>query len=108
MENLCCVGINTVKDLFINLNNTESFEIRRQRIQKANFLTWTGLRHPIPSNLKTAQGRFNSDIPCFKYITMSFLRLPNKKSKDFYSIIISEKVQLATNAEKLRQIFNLS
>lgn len=108
MENLCCVGIYTVKDLLINLNNTESFEIRRQRIQKANFLTWTGLRHPIPSNLKTAQGRFNSDIPCFKYITMSFLRLPNKKSKDFYSIIISEKVQLATNAEKLRQIFNLS
>lgn len=75
------LGICTVKDLLINLNNTESFEVRRQRIQKANFLTWTGLIHPIPSNLKTTQGRFNSDIPCFKYITMSFLRLPNKNQK---------------------------
>lgn len=30
-------GICTVKDLLLNLNNTESFEVIRQQIQKANF-----------------------------------------------------------------------
>ena len=38
-------GICTVNDLLLNLNNINSFELIKEKNKKANFLTWTGLRH---------------------------------------------------------------
>ena len=41
-----------IKDLLFNLDNIESFNAINNIVEKANFLTWTGLRHAIPSILK--------------------------------------------------------
>ena len=58
-------GICTVNDCFLNLNN-DSFEIIRKTNKKANFLTWTGLRHSIMASLKTAEHRLDKRLPYFK------------------------------------------
>ena len=48
-------GICIIKDLLFNLDNIESFNAINNIVEKANFLTWTGLRHAIPSILKTIE-----------------------------------------------------
>ena len=48
-------GICIIKDLLFNLDNIESFNAINNIVEKANFLTWTGLRHAIPSILKTRE-----------------------------------------------------
>ena len=80
--------------------------IRKQN-KKANFLTKTGLRHPIPSNLKTADHRLDRRLPYFNCNSDVF-DISKKKSKDFYSLIVSRKAQPPGNAKKLRQNFNLT
>ena len=40
-------GICIIKDLLFNLDNIESFNAINNMVEKANFLTWTGLRHAI-------------------------------------------------------------
>ena len=101
-------GIFTVNDLLLNLDNINSFDIIRKKLnKKANFLTWTGLRHSIPSSLKTAEHRLNRRLPYSKCNNVIF-HISKKKSKDFYSLIVSRKAQLPSNAKKLRQNFNLT
>ena len=100
-------GICTVNDLLLNLNNVNSFDIIRKKNQKANFLTWTGLRHSIPSNLKTAEHGLDRRLPYFKRNNVIF-DISKKKSKDFYSLIVSRKAQPPSNVKKLRQHFNLT
>ena len=41
-----------VSDLLFTLNNTESFDVNTKKIQKTNFLVWTGLRYSVPNYLK--------------------------------------------------------
>ena len=48
-------GICNIKDLLFNLDNIESFNASNNIVDKANLLTWTGLRHAIPSILKTIE-----------------------------------------------------
>ena len=42
-----------VKDLLFNTDATKSFKIVSSKISKTNFLIWAGLRHSVPSYLKT-------------------------------------------------------
>ena len=100
-------GICTVDDLLLNLNNIESFDIIRNKIKKVNFLTWTGLRHSIPLDLKDVPYRLTRGDPSSKYNNVIF-DITKKKSKDYYSLIISKKAQLPNNSQKLRQHFNLT
>ena len=41
------------KDLFFDTDSTNSFKIVSSKISKTNFLIWAGLRHFVPSYLKT-------------------------------------------------------
>ena len=41
-------------------------------------------------------------------VTMSFLIFQKRNRKTFYSLIVSRKAQLPSNAKKLRQNFNLT
>ena len=77
-------GIYTVSDLLLNLDNVKSFEPIRNTIEKVNFLTWTGLRHSVPSNLKTLQYRLTKGNPSFIYKNDIF-DITKVKSKDYYS-----------------------
>ena len=100
-------GIYTLSDLLVNLDNVESFEAIRNKIEKVNFLTWTGLKHSIPSNLKTLQYRFTKGNPSFIYKNDIF-DITKVKSKDYYSLMISKKAQLPSNVQKLKRYFNLT
>ena len=46
-------GFIQVTDLLFDLNITESYNIISEKIDKTNFLVWAGLRHAIPSHLKS-------------------------------------------------------
>ena len=45
-------GVVYLRDLLLNCNNIDSFEIVARNIEKSNFLIWTGLRDSIPLHLK--------------------------------------------------------
>ena len=77
-------GIYTVSDLLLNLDNVESFEAIKNKIEKVNFLTWTGLRHSVPSNLKTLQYEFTKGNASFIYKNDIF-DITKVKSKDYHS-----------------------
>ena len=85
-------GICTVNDLLLDLDNINSFHIIRKKNKKANFRTWTGLRHSIPSSLKTTEYRLERRLPYFKYNNVIF-DISKKKSKDFYSLMVSNLIK---------------
>ena len=100
-------GIYTVSDLLLNLDNVESFEAIKNKIENVNFLTWTGLRHSVPSNLKTLQYELTKGNVSFIYKNDIF-DITKVKSKDYYSLMISKKAQLPNNVQKLKRHFNLT
>ena len=92
--------IHTINDLLLHLTNSESFK-------KVNFITWTGLRLSIPSNLKGKNRYFSVEDPSFNYNEKRF-DLKEKKSKHFYSLLISKKAKPSTAVSKLKSEFHLS
>ena len=100
-------GICIIKDLLFNLDNIESFNAINNIVEKANFLTWTGLRHAIPSILKTIVYTTFTENTYFTKGNEIF-DMAEKKTNDFYSLIISNKAQLPSNANNLKHDFGLS
>ena len=102
-------GIYTVSNILLHLDNIESFKAIRHKMNKGNFLIWTGLRHSIPPNLKIAKGKFTRGNPSLRCGDDIF-DITNRKSKDHYtmSFIVSSKVLLPNNSQKLKHDFNLS
>ena len=100
-------GICIIKDLLFNLDNIESFNAINNIVEKANFLTWTGLRHAIPSMLKTIEYTTFTENTYFTKGNEIF-DIAEKKTKDYYSLIISNKAQLPSNAKNLKHDFGLS
>ena len=78
-------GVCIIKDLLFNLDNIESFNAINIVVEKANFLTWTGQRHAIPSILKAIE-----------YTTFT-------ENTYYYSLIISNKAQLPCNAKNSKR-----
>ena len=100
-----------LKDLLLNRNNIDSFEIAVRNIEKSNFLIWTGLRNSIPSHLKdnTISRSPSSTIPSFSIGTGDEVFCVNtKKSRDYYSLLISKKAKLPNAITFLLRDFNLS
>ena len=69
-------------DLRFDLNNIDSYEVIAKDVQKTIFLEWTGLRHPVPLNLKNVY--FNPDHialnPSFK-IDCGLFDVTKKKAR---------------------------
>ena len=55
-------GIVRTSDLLLNLNITELFNIIKNTVEKTNFLTWAGLRHGVPRELKNMMLPISSTI----------------------------------------------
>ena len=96
-----------VSDLLFNLSNTQSFDVIVEKIPKTNFLVWTGLRYSVPTYLK------NNIITATPSITSPTLTIDNqvfdvmeKKSKQYYSLLIGKKAQLPSAASKVQKEFN--
>ena len=90
-------GIQIVGHLRFDLNNIDSYALIAKRIQKTNFLEWTGLRHSVPLDLRNAY--YNPDYialnPSFK-IDCDLFDVTKKKSKDYYFLFVRKKACFPT------------
>ena len=93
-------------DLLFDLNNTDSFKIIENKINKTNFLIWTGLRHSVPKHLK--ESNVQSTSLCSFIIEEDVFDVTIKKSKHFYSLLLNKKAQLPNMARKLQNEFNFT
>ena len=80
-KNLFESGIIYVSDLLFHLSNTDSFNIISQKISRTNVLIWAGLRHSVPSYLKTTNCT-SSTTPLSFRIDHKVFDAMKKKSKD--------------------------
>ena len=99
-------GIVFVNDLLFSLNNIDSFKVINNKVNKTNFLVWAGLRHSVPTSLKGNSA--HSEISFSIIIDNNDFDVTKKKSKHFYSLLISIKAQLPSAARKLQNEFNLT
>ena len=87
-KNFFEAGITYVNDLLFHLNNTDSFNIISKKISGTNVLIWAGLRHSVPSHLKTTICTSSTTPLSFRIDNKDFDAL-KKKSKDYYLLIKS-------------------
>ena len=100
-------GIIYVNDLLFHLNSTDSFNIISKKISRTNVLIWAGLRHSVPSHLKTTNRTSSTTPLSFRIDNKDFDAL-KKKSKDYYLLIKSRKAQFPNNSRCLKHDFNLT
>ena len=101
-------GIICVNDLLFDLNNINSYNIISKNVAgKVNFLTWAGLRHAIPSHLKMSNYTFMASPPSL-VINENVFNVLKKKSKDYYSLLLSKKAQFPNRGLTLKHEFDLT
>lgn len=93
-----------VKDLLLKLNNIDSYNIILNIINKTNFLVWAGLRHAIPSHLKTNTNPMLEISHSLK-INNKVFDVLEKTSKHYYTLIISTRAKFPNNAQVLKRDF---
>ena len=99
-------GVVLTSDLLFNSNSTESFNIIKNRVDKTNFLTWAGLRHAVPRELKNNMMSLISS-PSY-VINGNVFDITKKKSKHYYSLLINRKAQFPSAFKKLQGEFHSS
>ena len=100
-------GVVHISDLSFDLNNKDSFSLVSNRISKTNFLVWAGLRHSIPSILKNCTHKLTTDEFSLK-IDDNIFDVTKKKSKDYYSLLVSRKALFPTIVNKLQNEFHFT
>ena len=65
---------------------------------------WTGLSHSVPSDLRHTNCNPMITNPSFKCL----FDVTKKKSKDYYTLLVSTKAQLPNHATNLKPVFNFS
>ena len=100
-------GIIYVNDLLFELNNIDSYNVILNIINKTNFLVWAGLRHSIPSHLKTNTNPV-LEISLSLMINNKVFDVLEKTSKHYYTLLISTKAKFPNNAQVLKHDFNLN
>jgi len=94
----------------MDLNITESYAIVTKKMKKANILVWAGLRHAVPSHLisksKTNNRTFLT-MPPSLIIENNVFDILMKKSKDYYTMLISKNAQFSNSSLALKRDFNL-
>ena len=100
-------GIICVHDLLFNLNTMDSYNYCSNKIVKSNFLQRAGLRHSVPSHLKEIS-LDRLPIPPSLIIGNKFFDIKDKKSKDYYSLLVSKKAQPPNIIRKLKSDFNFT
>ena len=85
----------------------DSYNIISKQVGKVNFLSWAGLRHAIPSYLKTNNYIFMAS-PLSLVINDNAFNVLKKKSKDYYSLLLSKKAQFPNRSLTLKRNFDLT
>ena len=75
-----------LRDLLLNWNNIDSFEIAERNIEKSNFPIWTGLRDSIPFHLKD-----NTTSISHHWQLWRGLLCEHKESRDYHLLLISKE-----------------
>ena len=78
-----------------------------KHVGRVNFLTWAGLRHAIPSHLKMSNYTFMTSPPTLA-INDKVFNVLKKKSKDYYSLLLSKKAQFPSGGLTLKHEFDLT
>ena len=107
IRNLFESGTICVNDLLFDLNNLNSYNIISKHVGKVNFLTWAGLRHAIPSHLKMSNFTFMTS-PSSLVINGKAFNVLKKKSKDYYSLLLSKKAQFPNGGLTLKHECDLT
>ena len=100
-------GIIYVNDLLFELNNIDSYNVISNIINKTNFLVWAGLRHAIPSHLKTNTNPV-LEISHSLMINNEVFDVLEKTSKHYYTLLLSTKAKSTNYAQVLKPDFNLN
>ena len=100
-------GIFYIHDLLFNLNTMDSYNYFSNKIIKSNFLQWAGLRHSVPSHLKEISPNSLTISPSL-IIGNKIFDIKHKKSKDYYSLLVSKKAQPPSIIRKLKSDFNFT
>ena len=104
-------GITHITDLRFDLGITEPYTIITKKMKKANILVWAGLRHAVPSHLisksKTNNRTFLTMPPSLN-IENNVFDILMKKSKDYYTKLISKKAKFSNNSLILKRDFSLN
>ena len=100
-------GIIYIKDLLFQLNKIDSYNVVLNIINKRNFLVWAGLRHAIPSHLKTNTNPVLEMSHSLK-INNKVFDVLEKTSKHYYTLLISTKAKFLNNTLVLKRDFNLN
>ena len=100
-------GIIYINNLLFELNNIDSYNVILNIINKTNFLVWAGLRHAIPSHLKTNTNPV-LEISLSLMINNKVFDVLEKTSKHYCTLLISTKAKFPNNAQVLKRDFNLN
>ena len=93
--------ITHVTDLRFDLSITESNNIITKKMTKANILVWAGLRNAVPSDLLSKSKPNNHSfltMPPSLNIENNVFDIPVKKSKDYYTKLISRKTKFSNSS----------
>ena len=104
-------GITHVSDLRFDLNITESYNIATKKMKKVNILVWASLRLAVPSHLISKSKTNNRTflrMPPSLIIENNVFDILMKKSKDYYTKLISKKAEFSSNSFVLKRDHNLN
>ena len=94
-------------NLLLDLDNRQSYSIFSKTIKKTNFLQWAGLRHSIPTHLKGTNK--SPSITALTFLTeYNVFDVVEKKSKDYYSLLVGKKAQPPYIVHTPQRNFNIS
>ena len=88
-----------------NLNTMDSYNYFSNKIVENNFLQWAGLRHSVPSHLKEISLDRLTISPSL-IIGNKIFDIKDKKSKDYYLLLVSKKAQPPNIIRKLKSEYN--
>ena len=102
-------GIVYINEILFHLSSNDSFDYFAKKISKINILQWVGFRHSIPDFLKGSSLSPPLTSPSF-LIHNNVFDVKKKKSKDYYSLLVTEKAQSPNinHTCKWKTDFNLS
>ena len=100
-------GITYTHDLRFDWDVNVAFSHLSNKINKTNYLQWAGLRHSLPSPLRLAKVPFSTLSPSFRIENNTF-DIKQKRSKDYYSLLVSRKAQHPNITFKLQRDFGFT
>ena len=96
-----------IHNLLFNLNTMDSYNYFSNKIVENNFLQWAGLRHSVPFHLKEMSLDKLTISPSL-IIGNKIFDIKDKKSKDYYLLLVSKKAQPPNIIHKFKSDFNFT